>query len=71
MSRKLVKIAAIAFGNLLLALAVTAFIVPHGLVLGGSTGIALVVTHLVPLQLSLVVLMANVTLFVLGAAFLG
>ena len=71
MSRKLVKIAAIAFGNLLIALAVTAFIVPHGLVLGGSTGIALVVTHLVPLQLSLVVLIANVALFVLGAACLG
>lgn len=71
MSRKLVKIAAIAFGNLLIALAVTAFIVPHGLVLGGSTGIALVITHLVPLQLSLVVLIANVALFVLGAACLG
>ena len=71
MSRKLVKIAAIIFGNLLIALAVTAFIVPHGLVLGGSTGIALVITHLVPLQLSLVVLVANVVLFVLGAAFLG
>lgn len=71
MSRKLAKIAAIIFGNLLVALAVTAFIVPHGLVLGGSTGIALVVTHLVPLQLSLVVLIANVALFVLGAACLG
>lgn len=71
MSRKLAKIAAIIFGNLLVALAVTAFIVPHGLVLGGSTGIALVVTHLVSLQLSLVVLIANVVLFVLGAACLG
>lgn len=71
MSRKLAKIAAIIFGNLLVALAVTAFIVPHELVLGGSTGIALVVTHLVSLQLSLVVLIANVALFVLGAACLG
>lgn len=71
MSRKLAKIAAIILGNLLVALAVTAFIVPHGLVLGGSTGIALVVTHLVSLQLSLVVLIANVVLFVLGAACLG
>ena len=71
MSHKLVKIASLVLGNLLVALAVTCFIVPHGLVLGGSTGIALIVTHAVPLPLSLVVLVINAALFLLGAAFLG
>ncbi len=71
MSHKLIKVASLALGNLLVALAVTSFIVPHGLVLGGSTGIALIVTHAVPLPLSLVVFVINVALFLLGAAFLG
>ena len=71
MSHKLVKIASLVLGNLLVALAVTCFIVPHGLVLGGSTGIALIVTHVAPLPLSLVVLVINAALFLLGAAFLG
>ena len=71
MSHKLIKVASLALGNLLVALAVTCFIVPHGLVLGGSTGIALIVTHAAPLPLSLVVFVINVALFLLGAAFLG
>lgn len=71
MSHKLLKMASLTLGNLLVALAVTCFIVPHGLVLGGSTGIALIVTHAVPLPLSLVVLVINAALFLLGAAFLG
>lgn len=64
-------LAAIVLGNLLVAFAVTAFIVPHGLVLGGSTGISLVATHFVPLQLSLAVLIVNGLLFVVGSFFLG
>ena len=71
MSHKLLKMASLTLGNLLVALAVTCFIVPHGLVLGGSTGIALIVTHAAPLPLSLVVFVINVALFLLGAAFLG
>lgn len=71
MSHKLLKMASLTLGNLLVALAVTRFIVPHGLVLGGSTGIALIITHAVPLPLSLVVLVINAALFLLGAAFLG
>lgn len=64
-------LAAIALGNLLVAFAVTAFIVPHGLVLGGSTGISLVVTHFAPLPLPLAVLIINGALFVIGSAVLG
>ena len=71
MSHKLLKMASLTLGNLLVALADTSFIVPHGLVLGGSTGIALIVTRAVPLPLSLVVLVINAALFLLGAAFLG
>lgn len=65
------NLVAIVAGNLLVAFAVTAFIVPHGLVMGGSTGIALIITHVAPLPLSLVVLAVNGALFLLGAALLG
>lgn len=71
MSHRLIKLLSIALGNVLVAVAVTFFIVPHGLVLGGSTGISLVITHLAPLPLSLVVLAVNGVLFLLGALILG
>ena len=70
MSHKLVKIASLGLGGQLVALAATGFVVPHGPVLGGSTGIALIVTHLAPLPLSLAVLVINVALFLLAAALL-
>ena len=71
MSSRIKQLAAIALGNLLVAFAVTAFIVPHGLVLGGSTGFALVLPLLFPLQLSLVVLIVFGALVLVGSAFLG
>lgn len=71
MGTHLRHLAAIALGNLLVAFAVTAFIVPHGLVLGGSTGISLVATHFVRVPLSLAVFIVNGALFVIGSTILG
>ncbi|BDF03511.1 YitT family protein [[Clostridium] hylemonae] len=58
-------------GNAILALAVAAFVVPHGIIMGGATGIGLAVTHYVPLNLSVVIFIVNAILFVLGACMLG
>lgn len=58
-------------GNMLLAFTVAAFIVPHGIIMGGATGIGLTISHYVPFQLSLIILVVNACLFLLGAATLG
>lgn len=58
-------------GNAILALAVAAFVVPHGIIMGGATGIGLAITHYVPVNLSVVIFIVNAILFVLGAFTLG
>lgn len=58
-------------GNAILAFAVAAFIVPHGVIMGGATGIGLTIAHYVPVDLSIIIFIVNSILFVLGAAVLG
>lgn len=58
-------------GNFIVALAVVGFIVPQGFVLGGSTGISLVISHFTGIDLSVLVLVLNMLLFVLGTWQLG
>ena len=58
-------------GNILLAFAVCALVVPNSFMLGGSTGIALVVKSWLPLPISTITAAVNVTLFMLGFIFLG
>ncbi len=58
-------------GNLILAFTVAAFIVPHGIIMGGATGLGLTIAHYIPLRLSLIILIVNACLFLLGAATLG
>ena len=64
-------IAANAIGNTLLAFAVCAFIVPQDFMLGGSSGIALTVQCFLPVRLSVISAVSNVSLFCLGWAFMG
>ena len=71
---KLKSIAAVIFGNFLYALAVQLFLIPSGLVTGGTTGIALTVNHFFGLPVSTFVFIFNIVmlftgLFVLGRAF--
>jgi uncharacterized membrane-anchored protein YitT (DUF2179 family) len=62
----------IAAGNALLAFLVAAFIIPHGLIMGGTTGISLVLHKLFPgLDVSLILLILNILLGLLGLAVLG
>lgn len=58
-------------GNAILAFTVTAFIVPHGIIIGGATGMGLAITHYVPVNLSGVVFVINIILFLLGTFTLG
>ncbi len=71
-SRKLAEtILGVLAGNIIIAFTVVAFMVPHGIIMGGSTGIGLIVSHYIPVSLSVVVFFSNVVFFVLGAAALG
>ena len=58
-------------GNILLAFAVCAFVVPNNIMLGGSTGIALAIQHFLPIRLSIIAAVVNGSLFLLGWAFMG
>lgn len=68
----LTMILSILIGNTLLAFGICAFVVPNGIMLGGSTGISLAVQHLLPdMRLSVISAIINGILFLLGLVFLG
>ena len=54
------------FSNLLFAVSVTGFIRPHGIILGGATGLGLLITHYVNMKLSVVVMIINVFLLLIA-----
>lgn len=58
-------------GTLILAFTVSAFMVPHGIIMGGATGMGLTISHYFPIDLSLIIFIVNAILFVLGAVVLG
>ena len=71
MKQRLKMLFLILLGNTLLAFSICAFAVPQDFMLGGVTGIGLIVQELVPVRLSVVAGAANVALFLLGWVFLG
>ena len=71
MKDKLIFLLSTIIGNALLAFAVCAFVVPNGIMLGGSNGIALFLQQFIPLRLSVISAVVNVALFLVGLAFLG
>lgn len=58
-------------GNTAYALAVTMFILPNGLITGGTTGLALFFYHQMGLPIQAFVTVFNVAMFLLGAVVLG
>ncbi|MFR3529135.1 MAG: YitT family protein [Lachnospiraceae bacterium] len=58
-------------GNAILAFSVAAFIVPHGIIMGGATGIGLLLSRVISLPLSSLILAVNAFLFVWGTLVLG
>ena len=63
--------ASILGGNALLAFLVAAFIIPHDIIMGGTTGIAIVVERIVPIDTATLVLVLNAILLILGGLVLG
>lgn len=61
----------ILLGNLLYAIGVAFFILPSGLITGGTTGIALVLHQAFDIPISAFVSIFNISMFFLGLAFLG
>ena len=61
----------ILIGNALIAISVCAFVIPHGIMLGGCNGIALTIQQLIDLPLSVLSAILNVSFFFLGLIFLG
>ncbi len=63
--------ACILFGNALLALTVEAFIIPHDVIMGGTTGLAIVLHDMTGADTAVSVLVMNAALLVLGGVVLG
>ena len=61
----------IILGNAIYAAGVVLFILPSGLITGGTTGIALIVNHFTGMQISAFVGVFNVIMFALGYLVLG
>ena len=59
------------FSNFLFAVSVTGFIRPHGIILGGATGLGLLITHYVNMKLSVVVMILNVVLLLIAYVTMG
>ena len=62
---------AILAGNMLLGFAVAAFILPSGVIMGGATGVGIVLGKVIPLDTAVIVLGVNLMALALGWAVLG
>ena len=69
--KKLLPILAVVVGNIIYALVVKVFLLPTGLITGGTTGLAMVVERLCGLPVSAFVLVFNVSALLLGWWLLG
>lgn len=65
------SIISVIIGNILYALTVKLFLLPSGLITGGTTGIALVVNKLTEIPVSSFVLFFNILMLLLGFVILG
>ncbi len=69
--KSLKNIIGIIFGNTLYALAVVLFIIPSGLITGGSTGMSIAFEHVTGMSMSLFLSIFNITMFMIGYVVLG
>jgi uncharacterized membrane-anchored protein YitT (DUF2179 family) len=65
------NIALVLIGNTIYAIAVASFILPNGLITGGTTGLALLSYHQFGIPITVFVSVFNIAMFALGAAALG
>lgn len=58
-------------GNLLLAFLVNTFVLPSNIIMGGATGISVLLSKFLPLDTATIVLLFNILMLLLGAIVLG
>ena len=61
----------ILLGNTVYALGIVMFVLPSGLITGGTTGLALTAEHFLHIPVSVFLFLMNLCMFLLGAAVLG
>ena len=61
----------IILGNLIFALGIATFVIPNGLIMGGSTGLALSVQHFLGIDITITVAIINIVTFLAGLFILG
>ncbi len=71
MSNRIWKLLVILFGNFLYALAVKLFLIPVGLITGGTTGIALTLNHYFSIDIPTFVFIFNMIMLAIGWLVLG
>ena len=70
--RAAITLLCVLSGNALLAFLVAAFIIPHDIIMGGTTGIGIVLNKAIPqMDVSLFVLILNAILLLIGLIALG
>lgn len=62
---------AVVGGNIFLAFGIAAFVIPQGIIMGGATGIGIVLSRHIPLETATIVLILNLLALVLGGVVLG
>lgn len=67
----LLSILTVFLGNAIYALAIKLFFLPSGLIIGGTTGIALSVTYFFDINMSAFILIFNLFMLLIGLIFLG
>lgn len=71
MKGKLLRIGTIILGNVFVAFAVSTLVLENQLISGGVTGLGIVTNHYTGINISLIVGIINVLLFLLGLFFIG
>lgn len=61
----------ILLGNALLAFLVAAFVIPHNIIMGGTTGIGILLDNFLSIDTAWIILILNITLLLLGLVILG
>jgi uncharacterized membrane-anchored protein YitT (DUF2179 family) len=69
--RYLYEIGVLLLGNAGVAFLVAAFVIPHNIIMGGATGIGIVLDPILPLDTPTIVLIFNILMLLLGLLVLG
>lgn len=61
----------VIFGNALLAFMVAAFVIPHDIIMGGTTGIGIALNKALSIDTAVLILILNILLLIFGGIVLG